>query len=39
MFSGADLAAIINEAAILATMANKESIEMTDLDEARDKIR
>jgi cell division protease FtsH len=30
MFSGADLAAIINEAAILATMANKE---------ARDKIR
>ncbi len=39
MFSGADLAAIINEAAILATMANKEAIEMTDLDEARDKIR
>jgi len=39
MFSGADLAAIINEAAILATMANKDSIEMTDLDEARDKIR
>jgi cell division protease FtsH len=39
MFSGADLAAIINEAAILATMANKDAIEMTDLDEARDKIR
>jgi cell division protease FtsH len=39
MFSGADLAAIINEAAILATMANKDVIEMTDLDEARDKIR
>ena len=39
MFSGADLAAIINEAAILATMANKEAIEMADLDEARDKIR
>ena len=39
MFSGADLAAIINEAAILATMANKDSIEMNDLDEARDKIR
>jgi len=39
MFSGADLAAIINEAAILATMANKEAIEMIDLDEARDKIR
>lgn len=39
MFSGADLAAIINEAAIVATMANKDAIEMVDLDEARDKIR
>lgn len=39
MFSGADLAAIINEAAIIATMAEKESIEMTDLEEARDKVR
>ncbi len=39
MFSGADLAAIINEAAIGATMQNKESVEQTDLEEARDKIR
>jgi cell division protease FtsH len=39
MFSGADLAAIINEAAIIATMANKDYVEMTDLEEARDKIR
>jgi len=39
MFSGADLAAVINEAAIIATMGNKEWIEMTDLEEARDKIR
>ena len=39
MFSGADLAAIINEAAILATMANKPYVEMTDLEEARDKVR
>ena len=39
MFSGADLAAIINEAALAATMANKDSIEMVDLEEARDKVR
>ncbi|MEL7473422.1 MAG: ATP-dependent zinc metalloprotease FtsH, partial [Planctomycetota bacterium] len=39
MFSGADLAAIINEAAIGATMANKDFIEHEDLEEARDKIR
>ncbi|MBX3356151.1 MAG: ATP-dependent zinc metalloprotease FtsH [Phycisphaeraceae bacterium] len=39
MFSGADLAAIINEAAILATMANKDFIEQVDLEEGRDKIR
>lgn len=39
MFSGADLAAIINEAAIIATMAEKEAVEMTDLEEARDKVR
>jgi cell division protease FtsH len=39
MFSGADLAAIINEAALAATMANKEYIEMADLEEARDKVR
>jgi len=39
MFSGADLAAIINEAAIIATMSEKDSVEMADLEEARDKIR
>jgi cell division protease FtsH len=39
MFSGADLAAIINEAALAATMANKDNIEMVDLEEARDKVR
>ncbi|HTV48189.1 MAG TPA: ATP-dependent zinc metalloprotease FtsH [Phycisphaerae bacterium] len=39
MFSGADLAAIINESALIATMLNREAIEMSDLEEARDKIR
>lgn len=39
MFSGADLAAIINEAALAATMANKNHVEMADLEEARDKVR
>jgi len=38
-FSGADLAAIINESALGATLANKEYIEMDDLEEARDKVR
>jgi cell division protease FtsH len=39
MFSGADLAALINEAAIIATMANKDAVEQHDLEEARDKVR
>ena len=39
MFSGADLAAIINEAALAATMADKDHVEMADLEEARDKVR
>jgi cell division protease FtsH len=39
MFSGADLAAIINEAALAATMSNKDYIELADLEEARDKVR
>ncbi|MDD5134972.1 MAG: ATP-dependent zinc metalloprotease FtsH [Phycisphaerae bacterium] len=39
MFSGADLEAIINEAAISATMSNKDFVEMEDLEEARDKVR
>jgi cell division protease FtsH len=39
MFSGADLAATINEAAISATMHNKDFIEQEDLEEARDKVK
>lgn len=39
MFSGAELEAIINEAAIGATMANKDSVETEDFEEARDKVR
>ncbi|TVS08857.1 MAG: ATP-dependent zinc metalloprotease FtsH [Phycisphaerales bacterium] len=39
MFSGADLAAAINEAAIAATMHDKDYIEQADIEEARDKIR
>ncbi|HRW56101.1 MAG TPA: ATP-dependent zinc metalloprotease FtsH, partial [Phycisphaerae bacterium] len=39
MFSGAELSAIINESAIIATMLNKDMVEMEDLEEARDKIR
>ncbi len=39
MFSGAELAAIINESAIIATMAEKDAIEQADLEEARDKVR
>ena len=39
MFSGADLAALINEAAIIATMVDKDFVEMADLEEARDKVR
>jgi len=39
MFSGAELAAIINEAAIIATMQEKDMVEMEDLEEARDKTR
>ena len=38
-FSGADLEAIINEAALSATRSNKENVEMSDLEEARDKVR
>jgi len=38
-FSGAELAAVINEAAILAAMKNKDSVEMSDLEEARDRVR
>jgi cell division protease FtsH len=38
-YSGADLAAIINEAAIRAALAKKDAIAMDDLEEARDKVR
>jgi cell division protease FtsH len=39
MFSGADLAALVNEAAIAATMADKDLIDQGDFEEARDKVR
>ncbi|MEM1013393.1 MAG: ATP-dependent zinc metalloprotease FtsH, partial [Planctomycetota bacterium] len=38
-FSGADLAACINEAALIATLAEKDHVEQEDLEEARDKVR
>jgi cell division protease FtsH len=37
-FSGADLANVVNEAAILAARSNKGHVEMTDFDTARDKV-
>jgi cell division protease FtsH len=39
MFSGAELEALINEAALIATLKNKDQVEQDDLDEARDKVR
>jgi len=38
-FSGADLEALMNEAALIATRRSKNAIEMADLEEARDKVR
>ena len=38
-FSGADLAAVINESALHATLAGKEFVEQDDLEESRDKVR
>ena len=38
-FSGADLANLINEAALIAARLNKKHVEMADLEEARDKVR
>src|SRR5262249_14715731 len=38
-FSGAELANLINEAALLAARANKEAITQPELEEARDKVR
>ena len=37
-FSGADLANLINEAALLAARSDKEAVEEKDLEEARDKV-
>ncbi len=38
-FSGAELASMINEAAILAAMRGASEVEMRDLEEARDRVR
>ncbi len=38
-FSGADLANLINEAALLAARLDKEAVTMAELEEARDKVR
>jgi cell division protease FtsH len=38
-FSGAELAAIVNEAALIATLKDRSSVEMVDFEEARDKVR
>jgi cell division protease FtsH len=37
--SGADLAAVINEAAILCALTNRNEISLHDLEESRDKVR
>jgi cell division protease FtsH len=37
-FSGADLANMVNEAALLAARKNKKHVEMTDFEEAKDKV-
>ncbi len=38
-FSGADLANLVNEAALLAAKHNKKSVGMIEMEEARDKVR
>ena len=38
-YSGAELANLLNEAALLAARSNKKMIDMTELEEARDKVR
>ena len=38
-FSGAELEAIINEAAIMGVMRDKDAVTMSELEDARDKIR
>ncbi len=37
-FSGADLENLVNEAALLAAKREKEKVDMTDMDEAKDKV-
>jgi cell division protease FtsH len=39
MFSGADLANLVNEAALLAARRNKDAVNMEELEESRDKVR
>ncbi len=38
-FSGAELASMVNEAALIATLKNKDFVEKDDFEEARDKVR
>ena len=38
-FSGAELANLLNEAALLAASTNKKAVGMKELEEARDKVR
>jgi len=38
-FSGAELAALVNESALIATMKGKAAVELDDMEEARDKVR
>lgn len=37
-FSGADLANLVNEAALLAARKNKRKVTLKDFDEAKDKV-
>ena len=39
MFSGADLEALVNEAALIAAMVGRETVTFADFEEARDKVR
>jgi cell division protease FtsH len=38
-FSGADLANLVNESALIAARLNKDAVELPELEEARDKVR
>ncbi len=38
-FSGAELSALVNESALIATMKGKAAVELDDMEEARDKVR